>query len=131
MTRDKNATTLVGIPRSGEVSVEAFLATAIFVAIWWLLSDREPTKKEMTFAYRKYLVALSPDRGPQHLLDIATQPHVIELIKRRCYKLQDWKYRCEATVLVNDLALEERHAADNAIYTRDSKGWQFESITHD
>jgi hypothetical protein len=107
--------------------VVAFAAVlALFV--WWLLSDREPTHKEMTFAYRTYLVAINNDRNSEVLFDLRSRLHEIELVKQRCYRLASKRYRCEATVLMNDHPVENHHAAGNAIYNRDAKGWQFETI---
>ncbi len=53
-----------GRPRA--ISFEAkfvfVLAMALVLGVVWLLCDREPTHKEMTFAYRKSVIAASGDR---------------------------------------------------------------------
>jgi hypothetical protein len=103
-------------------------AAVLALCVWWLLSDREPTQKEMTFAYRTYLVAINSDRNSEALVDLRRHLHEIELVKQRCYKLASKRYRCEATVMMNDQPVESRRVAGNAIYSRNSKGWQFETI---
>lgn len=113
------------------MSVEAkffvVLTAALAIYVWWLLSDREPTQKEMTFAYRKHIAAIDDGRNSKELADLRQHPHAIELIKQRCDKLDAKRYRCEAIVMINDHLVENPHAAGNAIYSRNAKGWGFEA----
>ena len=114
------------------ISVEAkfvvAMAAVLALTVGWLLSEREPTQKEMTFAYRKYMVAINTVRNPQGLGELRQRLHEIELIKQRCDKLDTKRYRCEAAVLIDDQPAAGPHAATNAIYRRDAKGWCFETI---
>jgi len=117
--------------RSVEAKLVVALAAVFAICIWWLLSEREPTQKEMTLAYRKYVVATNADRSAQALVDLRLRAHAIELIKQRCDKLDKARYRCEATVQMDDRPLAGGHPAENALYMRDAKGWQFETIPAD
>lgn len=104
------------------------LAATLALCFWWLLSDREPTQKEMTFAYRKHVIAIDSDRNSKDLVDLRNRLHAIRLIKQHCDKLDEKRYRCESTALMDDHRVEGRPAAGNAIYSRDAKGWRFEAI---
>jgi hypothetical protein len=114
------------------MSVEAKFAVAVLVTLalcfWWLLSDREPIQKEMTLAYRKHILAIDGDRNSKELAEIIHRLHAVELIKQRCARLDDKRYRCESIVLENDHPVEGHPAVENAIYIHDTKGWRFEAI---
>jgi hypothetical protein len=122
----------VRVKHSNTVSFEAAfvvaLAVALAVSVWWVLSDRDPTRKEMTFAYRKYLVAISSDGNLKAETEIRPHLHAIELTKKRCERLGDKRYRCEASVMMDGHPLDGHPASGNALYTHDSKGWRFEAI---
>ena len=104
------------------------LAAALSLFAWWLLSDREPTQKEMTFAYRKYVVNSNDDLVSQELAVLRNHLHVLELIKQQCKKLSERSYRCEATVLMDGNPIEGLPPSRGAIYSRDAKGWRFQAI---
>lgn len=102
------------------------LAVALFLLEgWWLISDREPTSKEMTWAYRKYVVAAADNANLKEIAELRQRLHTTELKKQRCDKRGQKRYRCEASVVVDDQPVNARHLADNAVYGRDSKGWLF------
>ncbi len=113
---------------SREAKLLIALAVALASYAWWLLSDREPMQKEMTFAYRKHIVALNEDRDIKDLADIRQRLHVIELVKQHCVALGGKRYRCQASVLVDGHPVDDHPAAGNAVYSRDAKGWRFEAI---
>ncbi len=104
------------------------LAAALVVSLWWILSDREPTHKEMTFAYRKHLVAISGDGNSKGEAEIRQHLHAIELTKQRCQHLAEKRYRCASIVQIEGQPLDGHPASGNAIYIHDSKGWRFEAI---
>ena len=114
------------------ISIEAkfvvVLVVALVLGVWWLLSDREPTHKEMTFAYRKSVIAASGDAGANAPNNLREHLHEIELRKQRCDKLAERRYRCVADVLVDGRLSEIKPPADDAIYNHDGKGWRFESL---
>ena len=80
----------VRVRPSNTISFEAMfvvaLTAALVVSVWWILSDREPTQKEMTFAYRKHLVAISRDGNSKGEAEIRPHLHAIELTKQRCQR---------------------------------------------
>ena len=125
----------VRVRPSNTISFEAMfvvaLTAALVVSVWWILSDREPTHKEMTFAYRKHLVALSRDGNSKAEAEIRPHLHAIELTKQRCQHLAEKRYRCAAVVLMEGQPLDGHPASGNAIYIHDAKGWRFEAIEKD
>ena len=82
------------------------LVVGFALVVWWLVSDREPTHKEMTFAYRKYVISASGDNVASTPGNLRGHLHEIELRKQRCEKLADRRYRCVADVLVNGQVAE-------------------------
>jgi hypothetical protein len=117
-----------GKAMSAEAKFVVALAVLLAVAFGRLLSDREPMQKEMTFAYRKHFVAISGSTNPKELGGVYARLHATELVKQRCDKLGDRRYRCEAIVLIDDSPVAGHQAAENAIYSHDGKGWSFEAI---
>jgi hypothetical protein len=125
----KNATAKPRNDYSVEARIVVILAAALVATLgWWLFSDREPTQKEMTFAYRKHVIAISRDLNLIELTELRERLHQIELIKRHCDKLKEKQYRCEAIVLADRRPTKGFLGAENAIYIRDAKGFEFESI---
>ena len=125
----KNDTATPSNDYSVETKIVVILAAALVAILgWWLLSDREPTQKEMTFAYRKHVIAINHDLNLIELTQLRERLHQIELIKRHCDKLKEKQYRCEAIVLADRRPTKGLRGAENATYTRNAKGFQFESI---
>lgn len=92
----------------------------------WVLADREPTQKELTFSYRKYVVALNDNKAPRELCDLRQSLHTLELQKQSCDRLGDRRYRCEAIVAVSGDSVVSRAFQINATYRHDGKGWSYE-----
>jgi len=79
----------------------------------------------MTFAYRKDFVASKRDMNAKDDAELSQRLDSLQLIKQHCEKLGKMRYRCEAVVMMDAHRVEGFPAQGNAIYTYDSKGWQF------
>lgn len=106
-------------------------ASVIFVSIpvAWLISDREPTAKELTLAYRKFVVTAQGDKSPKELAESQQRSQSITLLKRSCKQLSEGRFRCRADIQQNNETISGSDEAADAIYSRDSKGWQFSGVT--
>lgn len=110
--------------RTGRLPAARFLWAA--VALWgaltvWLLSDREPTQKEMTFAYRKLAMETSGISDLRQRNNYRRHLHTFRLEKRDCAKLADRRYACSARLLP---ATEEAPLL-RGIFTHGGSGWTF------
>lgn len=103
------------------------MAAALAIFFWWLLSDREPTQKEMTFAYRKHVIKSNEEVDAKDQMELRQRLDEIELVKQRCEKLGKNRYRCEAVALMESHPVESLPPEGSAIYARDALGWQFEA----
>lgn len=106
-------------------------ASVIFVSVpvAWLISDREPTAKELTLAYRKFAVAAQGEKSRRELVESHQQLQSITLRKRSCERLSEGRFRCRAEIQQNNETISGSHEAADAIYSRESKGWQFSGVT--
>jgi hypothetical protein len=121
----KSAKAKVGLLRI-EAWIVWVIAGLLALSIVWLVVDREPTKNEMTFAYRKHLAAearRSKSADPGGFLSI--RMHDFELIKSHCDKLAVRRYRCDATLLIKDHPADEVAQTKNDTYVHDDMGWTF------
>lgn len=106
-------------------------ASVVFVSIpiAWLVSDREPTAKELTLAYRKFAVTAQGDKSTKELAERHQRLQNITLLKRSCERLSEGRFRCRADIQQNNETISGSHEAADAIYSRGSKGWQFSGVT--
>ena len=114
--------------RLPEKRVLAAVAAALALHVWWLLSDRPPTQKEMTFAYRKHVVTHDNYLPLQNLMELRNHLNTLELLKQDCERLDEYKYRCSANVAMDGHPVESLPASGTATYTHDHKGWLFEPL---
>ncbi len=120
------------LSRTDKVWIGVSLAPAFLMFSWWLIVfDREPTSKEMTFAYRKYVVAANGNVTPNEQMALRKKLEGTELTRQHCDEVTAKRYHCTATVLVDGHPVSHTVAAANAIYTRDFKGWTFTSVNTD
>jgi hypothetical protein len=122
----QSAKAKVGLLRI-EAWVVWLLAGTLALTAAWLVADREPTQKEMTFAYRKHLVADSRQNNPEEAVRYLDHLHDFEWIKDRCEKLAVRRYRCHGTLRIKEKPADENARAHDFIYVHDAMGWTFES----
>lgn len=117
--------------RLPEKRVVAAVVAALALYVWWVVSDRAPTQKEMTFAYRKHVVTHDNYLPLQNLMELREHLNTLELLKRSCERLDEYKYRCSANVVMDGRPVESLPASGAATYTHDRKGWLFEPVGTD
>lgn len=114
-----------------KMAIIGIAVTLFLLQFWWLVSDREPTSSEMTWAYRKHAVAANENADLKEMAALRQRLYLTELKKQRCEKLERKRYRCEASVEVVDQPINKRHEAEKAIYSHNPKGWSFGAIGGD
>ena len=100
----------------------------LVLGIGWLVSDREPTSREMTLAYRKHIEKMDVDKSPKFQLDSRQRSNMLKLSKQRCDKIDVKRYRCWASVQIADHEVIDYPAVEDAYYSHDAKGWRFASV---
>lgn len=106
------------------------LALAFFgIQAAWLLSEREPNDKELTFAYRTHVMDSLRDKERMSAADLHARLGDIQLVKRDCEMLASEKYRCRTSPVHKDHPLAGADEASEAIYYRDPKGWRLAPVT--
>lgn len=100
------------------------IGAATLVAILILsLVEREPIAKEMTLAYRQYVIErLSANTSLSAELSLRRDLDHLSLSKEGCTKMAEHRYRCLASV---DKTTQRFSDASEGVYSKTNMGWRY------